>query len=216
MKKAEVIIFDLDGTLFNTRPGIVKAIKKTIETEGLSRLEENEFDRFIGPPINQTFSKVFNLSDEEGKRLADIFRQYYHDPEYLLDTREYPGIRETLKELKNRGIKTALATYKKEKMAEEICAHFGYDALLDVIHGSDREGKLTKQDIIKLCLKDCGVSDPGNAVMIGDSIFDAKGAESAGTMFAGVTYGFGFKNPEDILKFPGAGVINRAEEILEL
>ncbi len=210
----EVMIFDLDGTLFNTKRGIVKAIKKTIEVTGRRELKEDEFDRFIGPPIQQTFAKVYGLTDEEGKQMADIFREYYMQDGYILEADEYPGMRETLAALKDRGCRLALATFKREDMAEKMCRHFGYDAYIDVIHGSDHEGKRTKPDIIKLCLSDCGCRDTGRAVMIGDSAFDAEGAAKTGVPFIGVTYGFGFSTHEDILKYPGAAYIDTPEGLL--
>ena len=215
--KAEFIIFDLDGTLFNTKAGIIAAIKRAVKEEGLKQLSDDEYDTFIGPPIEKTFARVYGLSDEEGLRVAQVFRGFYGQDEYLLQTSEYPDMRNVLIKLKERGIKTALATYKRETMAEKICKHFGYDRLLTVIHGSDPEGKLTKADIINLCIKELGCDDPQKAVMLGDSIHDSKGAKGAGTGFAGVTYGFGFKNAEDINEaFEGAAVINEAKEILAL
>ncbi len=216
MKKTELIIFDLDGTLFNTKPGIVKAIKKTIEIKGLKPLSEDIYDTFIGPPIQQTFAEVYSLSSAEGEELAACFREYYGQDEYLFGAAEYEGMKDSLRSLKERGIKTALATFKKEWMAQKLCRHFGYDKLLDSIHGSDEEGKRTKPDIIELCMRDCGLTESQNAVMIGDSVFDALGAEKAGTRFAGVLWGFGFSSAEDILKFEGAGVLNNTAEILKL
>ena len=216
MKKTELIIFDLDGTLFNTKPGIVSAIKKTIEIKGLEPLSEDVYDTFIGPPIQQTFARIYSLSSEKGEELASCFREYYGQDEYILRTGEYEGMRDVLTALKERGIKTALATFKKEWMALKLCRHFGYDRLLDSIRGSDEEGKRLKPDIIDLCIKDCGITDPQAAVMVGDSVFDALGAEKAGTRFAGVLWGFGFSSAEDILKFEDAGVLNNTAEILKL
>ncbi len=216
MNETELVIFDLDGTLFNTKRGIVKAIKKAIETENLEPLSEDIYDTFIGPPIQQTFAKVYGVSAERGNELAVVFRKYYGQDDYILMTDEYDGMRQALKDLKSRGIKTALATFKKEKMAWKICRHFGYDGYLDSIHGSDEEGKRQKPDIIELCMKDCGCSDPKKAVMVGDSIFDAKGAMKAGTRFAGVTWGFGFSTEDEILSFEGARVLKSTKEIATL
>ena len=216
MKKTELVIFDLDGTLFNTKPGIVRAIKKTIEVKELKPLSEDMYDTFIGPPIQQTFSRVYGLSKEEGEELGRLFRSYYGQDEFLLDTLEYEGICEALKDLKKAGIKTALATFKKEWMALNICRHFKYDEYLDSIHGSDDGGKLQKPDIIRLCMKDCGCDDPETVFMVGDTYLDAEGAETVGANFAGVLWGFGFKTDEDILKYEGAVALERAADILEL
>ena len=211
--KYKAAVFDLDGTLFNTKKGIVKAIKKAIEVKGLHQLSEKEFDQFIGPPIQQTFSKVFNLSEDEGNEIAAVFRNFYHLDEYILEADEYAGMKDTLKLLNERGYHLALATFKREEMAVNICRHFGYDVLMSSIHGSDTGNSRTKSDIIKLCLKDLEV-DASKAVMIGDSSFDAEGAEAAGMDFVGVTYGFGFDDKSDIERFSGAVAVDCPEGLL--
>lgn len=216
MKKTELVIFDLDGTLFNTKPGIVDAIKRTIEIKGLKPLSEDIYDTFIGPPIQQTFAKIYGLSKEEGDELAKVFRNFYGQDECLLNTLEYEGMYSALKELKAAGIMTALATFKKEWMAIRICRHFKYDEFLDSIHGSNEEGTRKKPDIIKLCMEDCGCAEPEKAVMVGDTYLDAEGAGVVGTRFAGVTWGFGFKSAEDILKYEGAKVLDSTKELISL
>lgn len=211
--KYKAAVFDLDGTLFNTKRGIVKAIKKTIETEGLHGLADSEFDQFIGPPIQQTFAGIYGLTEDEGRRVAGIFREYYHRDEYILEADEYPGMRETLKTLDDSGCMLALATFKREEMAVNICRHFGYSSLIASIHGSDPAGKLTKRDIIKLCLDDFDC-EASKAVMIGDSRFDAEGAAAMGMDFIGVTYGFGFKSRADIECYSGAAVADSPKGLL--
>ena len=100
--------------------------------------------------------------------------------------------------------------------AEKIVRHFGFGAYTDVIYGADHENKLKKADIIRLCLESTGVCDRKTAVMIGDSDNDAIGAQRLDLDFLGVTYGFGFKNKEEILRFPNAvGTACRAEELLD-
>lgn len=216
MNKYKVAVFDLDGTLFNTKRGIVKAIKKTIETEGLKMLRDDEFDQFIGPPIQNTFARVYGLTQEEGANIANTFRNFYHLDEYILEADEYPGMRDTLNKLTQNGYCLALATFKREEMAHNICRHFGYDRFIGSIHGSDIKNKRTKQDIIEICLNDYDCCGGCDAVMIGDSEFDAKGAEAAGVDFIGVTYGFGFRSKEDIYRFPGSVAAGSPEELFDV
>ncbi len=215
MSSHKLMVFDLDGTLFNTKPGIVGAIKKVVSEEGLKEIPEDVFDSFIGPPIDESFVRVYGVVKEEGKRLGTVFREYYGKDEYLFKTAEYPGMKDTLIKLKEKGIRLALATYKKEWMAKKICSHFGYDEYLDVIHGSDPEGRLTKMDIIKLCIDECDC-EASEVLMIGDTYLDSEGAKGAGTDFLGVTYGFGFAGKEDVLRYEGAYAVDRPEEILDI
>ncbi|MCR5651476.1 MAG: HAD hydrolase-like protein [Lachnospiraceae bacterium] len=215
MSRIKLIIFDLDGTLFNTKPGIVEAIKRTSLDEGFPRVSDKVYETFIGPPIEQSFSRVFGSKKEEAVRQGVLFRQYYGEDEYLFQTEEYDGMRQTLEALKRRGMKLALATYKKEWMALKICRHFGYDAFLDSIHGSDPDGKLTKGEIINICMEECGCTCD-ETLMVGDTDFDAKGARDAGTGFVGVTYGFGFTQKCDITAYEGAVAIDSPKELLEI
>ncbi len=215
MSSIKTVIFDLDGTLFNTGPGIVAAIKETVKNEGLKLLPDQVYDSFIGPPIEESFCRFYGADTKEGVRLAVKFREFYGRDEYLYRIEEYEGMRQTLKELKERGVKTALATYKKEFMAQKICRHTGYDKLLDSIHGSEPDGKRTKPDIIRLCMQDCGSGSKGT-IMAGDTDLDAEGAKVAGIDFVGVTYGSGFDKKEDILKYEGARAVDSPKEILDL
>ena len=215
MNNIKLVIFDLDGTLFNTKPGIMKAIMKTMDETGLERPSEEICDSFIGPPIEDSFVRVYGVSREETKKLSNQFRGYYGEDDYLYQTEEYEGMRETLSELKKRGMKLALATYKKEWMAEKLCRHFGYDVFLDSLHGSDPEGKRTKAGIINMCMEECGCAS-SETLMVGDTDFDALGARDAGTAFAGVTYGCGFANRKDVEFYEGAVAIDSPKELLEL
>ena len=120
-----------------------------------------------------------------------------------------------LKELQQNGIKTAVATYKKENLAVKLLEHFGLSDNLNVMHGADDKVTLTKQDIIKLCITECGITDLSEVVMIGDSVYDAVGAENVGVDFIGVTYGMGFKSCEDILQHKNIGCADTVSEILK-
>ncbi len=202
MSKFDTAIFDVDGTLFNTKPGIVACIKATIEKCGLRPLGEEEFDQFIGPPIHETFARVYGLTPEEGLKVAQEYRAHYGEDGYLLNASFYEGMEEALKILKEGGVKIGVATYKMENMALHICESFGVHDYAASIHGTDRLSTIKKPEIIKMVMKDLGSTDPEKTVMIGDTVFDVTGAEGAGCRFLGVTFGFGFKTEEEVMAYP--------------
>lgn len=205
MNRYDIAVFDVDGTLLNTRKGIVAALQESLKRCGIRAITPEEEPLFIGPPIQESLKSVLNLSSEEAQDAAAAFRNVYKEDAYLMQAHVYDGMMELMEALKERGVKIAVATYKRQDYAVRICRHFGFDKYSDVIYGSDNLNTLKKLDIIKLCLDDLQAEDYRRAVMIGDSSFDAVGAQQIGCDFIGVTYGFGFSSEEDVRKYPAAG-----------
>ncbi len=215
MKRYKAALIDMDGTLFNTAKGITKAVREACDEYGLKQLSDSEIEEFIGPPIQITFGKKYSLGEDEANKVANIFRRIYKEKEYVLECELYPGMRETLEKLRENGVKLCIASLKKEDMVKKICAHFGISELFDSLHGTDPLDKLSKSDIIKICMDDTGITGMKDAVMIGDSKYDAIGAEEAGCAFLGVTYGFGFHTDEDVYQYDAVGAAHSAAEIVK-
>lgn len=197
MRKYEIAVFDVDGTLLDTSEGVLAAAKYTIQKFGYPMPEPEVLRSYIGPPIQDSFAKTYGLTKEQADEMAAEFRLSYKG-ENLIKAKPYEGIYELMDQLVQRGIKIAVATYKRQDYAESILKHFGFDRYSNILYGSDFEGKLKKVDIIRKCMEDLGSTDYSNAVMIGDSWHDANGAEQLGVDFIGVTYGFDFKSREDV------------------
>lgn len=196
-KKYDVAVFDVDGTLLDTTEGIVEAVKYTIRQFGLSELSETELLTFIGPPVQDSFVRFYGLDSVKVQELTTCFRNRYKDYE-LFKAKPYEGIHDVLDTLKRQRVRIAVATYKRQDYAEEILKHFKFDRYIDVYGGADHHNKLKKVDIIVKCMKELGVTDYSNVVMIGDSSHDAIGASNIDMDFIGVTYGFDFRTKEDI------------------
>ena len=214
MKKYKMVVFDVDGTLLDTTEGVLAAVEYTIEKHRLSKLSGEELLTFIGPPIQNSFQKHYGLQGDILQELATTFRNRYKDVD-LLKAVPYEGIYEVLQRLKEQGIESAVATYKREDYALTILRHFHFDDYCEAMYGADHENKLKKVDIIRKCIEHGGISDPGQVLMIGDSDNDAVGAESVGADFLGVTYGFGFKDSRDVQKFSAIGCADKAIDILK-
>lgn len=210
--KYKAALWDMDGTLFFTKRGIVKAVDDASKEAGLPMVDRDKVDMFIGPPIQFGFKDYYGLTLDDAKLVADLFRKSYREKGYVLECDPYEGVIESLKTLKEAGVKLAVATLKKQDMAERICEKFGLDTVFDCIYGSDAQDNLKKCDIIDLCCKELGV-DKSEAVMIGDTVFDAEGAEKAGSPFLAVTYGFGFHSQEDLDGHETVGIAETASDI---
>lgn len=214
MKKYRAAIFDVDGTLLDTTEGVLAAVQYTIREAGLCEISRQTLLTFIGPPIQDSFCKIYGVSAEQAQELAGIFRNRYKDYE-LLKAFPYTGIYEVMETLKERNVGLAVATYKRQDYAEAILKHFGFDRYSDILYGADYENKLKKHDIIRLCMERLQIPDPGEIVMVGDSLHDAKGAQAMGLDFIGVTYGFGFRTKEDVFSYPAAGYADVPLDILK-
>lgn len=216
MKKYDVAVFDVDGTLLYTLPGIHGAMGEMFKQMGLGEYKDEYKRYFGGPPIHVSLPKIFpDMSTEKIQECAEAFRAIYKTPEYLLQAEPYDGIMKLLSDLKDNGIRIAVATYKREDYAVRIMEHFGITEYAEVVHGADNFNKLKKVDIIRLCLEEMGVKDFKKAVMIGDSDNDAIGARTLGIPFLGVNYGFDFATKEDVDKFPNIGMAEDPNEILK-
>ncbi|XME02991.1 HAD family hydrolase [Lachnospiraceae bacterium C1.1] len=215
MNNYKAALFDMDGTLFNTKRGIVKALRMAIEEYGLEPLKESEEEQFIGPPIQKTVESFYKISEERAIECADLFRKYYREKDFVIECDLYDGMTDCLKKLKDNGVKLGIASLKKEDMVLRICDTYNITGYFDSIHGTDARDNLSKSDIIHICMNESGISENSEAVMIGDTRFDAMGAEEAGVPFLGVTYGFGFHSAEDVNAYKNIGAAASPMSITE-
>ncbi|MBR1909325.1 MAG: HAD hydrolase-like protein [Lachnospiraceae bacterium] len=215
MRNFDAVIFDLDGTLLDTSEGIFRSVCHVIDTLGLPKLSDDVMRTFIGPPIQKSFARIYGMSGEDSARAAGLFRDRYKETDLLL-AKPYDGIFEAIRELKGAGVKTAVATYKRQDYAEKILNHFGFDRVCDVMCGSDFEGVLSKRDIIENAINGLGIYDRSRIVMVGDSDNDAIGAEEIDVSFIGVTYGFGFESAKDVNGYKNIGSAQDPSQIVRI
>lgn len=211
--KARYIIFDVDGTMINPYDGLSECVKATIKALNFEMLSDDVVNTFIGPPIQNSFQKYYNLSDIEAKRARDVFRSFYEKDEYLFKAYVYNGIMDLLKLLKEKHIKIGIATYKREDYAIKLLKHFDIACYCDAICGADFENKLTKMDIIKNCMKSLNINNPSDAIMVGDTCFDGFAANELKMDFICCTYGFGFKSQDEIDQHKNIFVAHKASDI---
>lgn len=189
-KKFEAAIFDLDGTLLNSEPGIGKSLDAMTVAMGLPSIDAGDRRKFIGPPIEESVRDHFGLSESQAAGAALAFRRIYVE-RYLFEAEPYEGVYEMLSALQESGIQLAIATNKRHHYATTVIEHFGFDKYLPIYLGSDVDVRPTKSSSISACLGALDV-DARRSVYIGDTDSDRVGAASVDVNFIGVTYGFGF------------------------
>ena len=214
-KKYKLVIFDVDGTLLDTSEGLLSSTIYMIDQLGFAMPEEQELLSFVGPRIQDSVQRVFGLQGEKLQEAVSIFRNYYKEKE-VLHARPYDGIYDVLSVLKKQGIHITVATNKRQDFTDELMKKYKFSSYMEGIFGTDMAGMLSKADLINKCLKqfpECCLDD---AVMVGDSDYDAEAAYASGIDFVGVTYGFGFSVVRDLVKWPYTGISGSPRELIEI
>ncbi len=187
---ADPILFDLDGTLTESGPGIISSVRYALEKMGGPVLDDDALGRFIGPPLLDSFRDFCGFDPAEVTVAIAAYREYYAtDGQY--ENAVYDGIPELLASLRAAGRTLAVATSKAEVFAESILDHFALTEHFATIVGSELDGRRTaKADIITEALARLGRPTAGT-VMIGDRSHDVRGAATVGVGSIGVLWGYG-------------------------
>lgn len=187
--KYELLLFDLDGTVNQSDPGITKCVQNMLRRFGIEETLEG-CKKFIGPPISYSLKHFYNFPDGQIENAVNEYRKEYESTG-IFDNAVYPGIRELLLELKTGGAKLGVASSKPLPSAHVVLNYFGLSDLFDVVSCPDGEfGNSNKAYLIKRALEQTG-TPAEYTMMIGDTEFDAAGAVEAGVHFIGVLYGYG-------------------------
>lgn len=189
----QVVLFDLDGTLTDSREGICKSVQYALVKVGRPAPELKDLECFIGPPLKTSFREFYQITGEEADRAVAFYRERYSDVGKY-ENKPYEGISELLDALKKAGYVLAVASSKPELYVEDILKYFHLYEYFDYVVGSDMEGKRgEKEDVIREAFHRMGLDEKmrkEQAVMIGDRHFDINGAKYFGIDSIGVTYGF--------------------------
>lgn len=215
MNRYDLILFDFDGTLMNTEEGIKDSATYALKKYDLGEYTFKELDKFIGPPFNESLEMFYpELPEDKIWEITNDFRNHYRT-QNLLKASFYDGLLETVKEIREKGIKTGIATYKREDYAATMSEAFHLTEIMDCVEGCDFFGKLTKTDIVKKCMEDVNITDPKKVLMVGDGMTDAIGARENGVDFVAALYGFGLKTEEEQKASDAIGFIYSPEELLQ-
>ena len=190
MKSYQYLLFDLDGTLTDSSAGITNSVAYALKKFGIEVEDRSTLFPFIGPPLIETFMRLYHMSYEDGLRAVEYYREYFGD-RGIFENAPYEGIAEMLSFLQSAGKRLILATSKPEVYARRILEHFDLDKYFHFIAGATfDESRSEKWDVIEYALTSCNI-DRTTAVMIGDRKHDMIGAKKTGLDAIGVLWGFG-------------------------
>ncbi len=185
------ILFDLDGTLSDSAPGITRSVAYALEKFGINEKAEN-LGFFVGPPLIDAFREKYGMTTKEAEKAIKFFRERF-EMKGIFENAPYDGICELLHTLYSRGKKLILATSKPEKFAREILERYDFAKYFTFIGGAcmDEKTRMHKDEVIAYCLENCKISDVSECIMVGDRSHDVDGAKKFGIPTAGVLYGYG-------------------------
>ena len=189
MSKYEYILFDLDGTLTDSGPGIMNGFEYSLGKMGVEYPGRDYLKQFVGPPLGDSFEKTLGFSPEDAAKGIAFYREYYAE-KGVYENDVYPGIPELLEKLKASGKKLIVATTKAELMANVVMDHFGLRKYFDLMVASNNTDRKNKIDVLSFAIENGGV-DTKKAVMVGDRHYDITGAAHFGMSSVGVLFGYG-------------------------
>ena len=183
-----VILFDFDGTVYDTLEGITKSVKYALRKHGWDE-ELGELRCFAGPPLVDMFMERYGVDRALGEQMTREFRERYK-PVGIYESRVFPGVKELLIALRQAGKRIGLATSKPERMARELLARENMLELFDVVAGSEEAGNNNaKWQVICRAMEalDARLED---TILVGDTKYDVAGAQRVGIPCVGVSYGY--------------------------
>lgn len=188
---ADLIIFDLDGTLIDSLPDLAGATNHMLAALGRPRIGQDVVRRLVGQGARRLVERALpGAPEEEIEQGLALFLDYNH--RHIADrTVLYPGVPETLDTLKGRRMRMAIISNKNVALCREVVSALRVDRYFEEILGADSLPfrKPSPEPVLKL-LADFGVS-PERAALVGDSINDIAAGKGAGVRTVGCTWGYG-------------------------
>lgn len=201
------VLFDLDGTLTDSRQGILGSMRYALQRIGRTAPDDAVLERFIGPPTRETFQSLVGAGDAELVAAAIRFYRQRYSERGLYENVIYAGIAPLLSQLRARGWPLYIATSKPRDFALLIADHFALTPHFHAIHGSEFDGtRSAKPDLLRHVIQVEGL-DPADTVMIGDREHDVRGARANRLHAVGVLWGYGSREE---LAAAGADALCRA------
>lgn len=204
---SNIYTFDIDGTLFDTKPGIISALNEVLQIYGKAPILCDE-NKYIGPPINFSLLNFFSFSEHDADVAAGLYRKIYVE-KYICYSELYPCIYNLIKELKNKNNKIYIASMKTKIQVDRLLEIYGLENFFDGIYCGKDDGSLNKKDMLSMIRSMNDTID--KFVMIGDHESDYLAAKKNGFVFISADYGYG-----DIADKPDCFHVTNSAELFSL
>ncbi|GAA4678391.1 HAD hydrolase-like protein [Gordonia humi] len=185
-----VALFDLDGTVTDSYPGITRSFLYALEVLGEPAPPAEFLQSIVGPPLVESL-RALGYDEPTAAAAVRAYRERY-DVTGWLENSVFDGMAELLRDLAATGRRIALATSKNQRIAQNIVEHFGLTACFEYVGGADDAvGRADKESVVRHVLETLDV-DPATVpvVMIGDRSHDVEGAAACLVPTIGVRWGY--------------------------
>ncbi len=213
MRKYQYLLFDLDGTLTDSREGIVNCVKYALNLMQAPIPDENILSLFIGPPLPDSFRQYCGFTREQSQQAVRLFRERYNRVGKF-ENAAAPGMPELCAKLKLSGFILALASSKLEHMCLDICDYFNFTPSFKIITGSPPEENCDKAQVIQEAMRRLNLheADKIHTLMIGDRKYDIEGARICGLDCVGADF-FHYAPPGELEQANPAAIVRDAAEL---
>ena len=213
MKHYTHLFLDLDGTLSDSAPGIVRSAQYALEAFGIHVDNLDDLLCFVGPPLEESFQEFYHLTPSQADEAIKVYRRRY-EKIGVFENALYPGIPQFLDKARQAGKVLMVATSKPQRMADLVLSHFGIADRFAFVGGREDSSRRTKEEVIRYVMKENSLTRTEDIVMIGDRKHDVLGAKAVGLDSVGVLYGYGSRD-----EFQAAGatyIVDTLKELEEL
>ncbi len=208
---AELVLFDLDGTLSDSAPGILASLRYAFAANGIEPMDAHTERAILGPPFYESLPPLIG-GEEKLPAVIDAYREKY-GAGGMFHTTVCDGIPDVLRTLHERGTRLAVATSKPEHYAIPIVEHLGLAGYFETVGGDELDGSLpTKGLVIAKVLDRLGVDAHHDIVMVGDRAHDVLGAREHGIGCIGA--GWGYALPGELERAGARPVCAEPRELL--
>ena len=215
MRSYDYVIFDFDGTVTDTGEGILKSLQYSFEQMGHEVPDLSDLKKFIGPPIHYSFVTFYGVSENEVEQYIEKYRERYRKIG-VYECFVYDSMVETLKTLRENGVKLGIASSKPIKLVYDVMEYLRLTEYFDAVVGTqfDDSNHPGKTDLVLQSMEKLEDSDKSRTLMVGDRFFDIDGAAGAGVDSVGVTYGYGSR--EEFMEHNATYIVDYPKEILNI
>ena len=191
--KFDSVLFDLDGTLTNSLPGIARSIQHVLRIMSPAATTiptEEELRWCVGPPLRELFQRLLITTDQSViEKAVELYIERYERIGFR-ESRVYPGVPEMLAAV-SVGRRLILVTSKLTESAEKVLAEFSLRNYFEGVYGTDHHGKPSdKSELVHTAIKRHQLS-PQTTAIVGDRHHDIIAGKANGLFTIGVTYGYG-------------------------